>query len=140
MPAMAIEEMRPAKWASGRFFNGRNATRSMSSPSSAPSTNTTGRATQIDSPDSSTSPMPTNADTAKAALPKLQAFSPTLEAIEKGSAALPEAEKATIADLVAEKLGPLQKLIDTVMAIPGVKEILGKVVTPMVESLVKLGR
>lgn len=82
----------------------------------------------------------TNVETAKAALPKLQDFAPTLEAIEKGSAALPEAEKATIADLVTEKLGPLQKLIDTVMAIPGVKEILGKVVTPMVDALSKLGR
>jgi len=82
----------------------------------------------------------TNVDTAKAALPKLEEFGPTLAAIEKGSAALPEAEKATIADLVTEKLSPLQKLIDTVMAIPGVREILGKVVTPMVESLAKIGR
>jgi hypothetical protein len=79
-------------------------------------------------------------DTATAALPKLEGFAPTLEAIEKGAAALPEGEKATIADLVTEKLGPLQKVIDTVMAIPGVKEILGKVVTPMVEALAKLGK
>ncbi len=39
---------------------------------------------------------------------------------------------------MGKNLGLLQKVIDTVMAIPGVKDVLGKVVTPMVEALGKL--
>ena len=61
MPASAIEEISPAKCASGRSFNGRNATRSMIRPRMAPTTNTIGKATQIDSSPTMTSSMPTNA-------------------------------------------------------------------------------
>jgi len=43
-------------------------------------------------------------------------------------------------ELVTKNMGSLQKVIDTVMAIPGVKEILGPTVTPMVETLSKLGK
>jgi hypothetical protein len=39
---------------------------------------------------------------------------------------------------VGKNLGLLQKLIDAAMAIPGVKDVLGAVVTPMVEALTKL--
>jgi hypothetical protein len=34
----------------------------------------------------------------------------------------------------------LQKVINTVMAIPGVKDVLGPVVTPMVEAFTKLSK
>lgn len=78
-------------------------------------------------------------DTAKAALPKLEEFGPTLEAVRKATEALPADEKPSIAKIVGESLGPLEKLIDTVMAIPGVKDLLGPVLTPMVEALSKLG-
>jgi hypothetical protein len=36
-------------------------------------------------------------------------------------------------------MGPLQKIIDTVMGLPGVKDILGPVVVPMIEAIGKLG-
>jgi hypothetical protein len=39
---------------------------------------------------------------------------------------------------VGKNLGLLQKVIDTVMAISGAKDLLGPVVTPMVEALGKL--
>jgi hypothetical protein len=35
-------------------------------------------------------------------------------------------------------MGLLQKVIDTAMAIPGVKDLLGPVVTPMIETIGKL--
>jgi hypothetical protein len=43
-------------------------------------------------------------------------------------------------ELVTNNMGTLQTVIDTVMAIPGVKEILGPTVTPMIETLSKLGK
>jgi len=54
--------------------------------------------------------------------------------------ALPEAGRSSIVELVTKNMGSLQTVINTVMAIPGVKEILGPTVTPMVETLSKLGK
>jgi hypothetical protein len=82
----------------------------------------------------------TNAETAKTALPKLKDFGPALESIQDGTAALSADERPAIAKLVGESIGPLEKLIDTVLAIPGVKDLLGPVLTPMVDALSKLGR
>ena len=65
MPARAIEEISPAKWASARFFSGRNASRSMISPRIAPNTKTTGSAAHRDIPPRVTSSMPTKAEAAK---------------------------------------------------------------------------
>jgi len=79
-------------------------------------------------------------DTAKAAIPELEKFAPILEGITKSTAALPEQGRTTIVDLVGKQMGGLQKIIDTVMAIPGVKELLGPVVVPMVETISKLGK
>ena len=81
----------------------------------------------------------TDEETAKAAIPQLNEFAPVLESLQKSTVALPEDGRSTIAKLVAENIGGLQKIIDTVMAIPGVKDLLGPVVTPMVETLSKLG-
>lgn len=76
---------------------------------------------------------------AKAALPEFEKFSPMLTTLEEETAKLPADEKPAFAKVIAENLGLLQKAIDTVMAIPGVKEVLGPVVTPMIEALSKLG-
>jgi hypothetical protein len=78
-------------------------------------------------------------ETAKAAVPQLNEFAPILESLQKSTGALPAEGRSSIAKLVADNLGGLQKVIDTVMAIPGVKELLGPVVTPMVETISKLG-
>ena len=67
MPARAMEEISPAKWASARPLRGRNARRSMTRPSTAPKTNTIGSAAHRDSPPRSTSSMPTNAEAANTA-------------------------------------------------------------------------
>ena len=80
----------------------------------------------------------TNEETAKAALPKLEGFAPILERLTAEAGKLPAEDKPAFAEVVGQNLGLLQKVIDTVMAIPGVKDVLGAVVMPMVETLTKL--
>jgi hypothetical protein len=82
----------------------------------------------------------TDEASARAAIPQLTDYAPMLESLQKSTVALPEAGRSTIVELVTKNMGSLQKVIDTVMAIPGVKEILGPTVTPMVETLSKLGK
>jgi hypothetical protein len=82
----------------------------------------------------------TDEASARAAIPQLNDYAPVLESLQKSTVALPEAGRSTIAELVVKNMGVLQKVIDTVMAIPGVKEILGPTVTPMIETLSKLGK
>lgn len=82
----------------------------------------------------------TDEASARAAIPQLTDYAPMLESLQKSTVALPEAGRSTIVELVTKNMGALQKVIDTIMAIPGVKEILGPTVTPMVETLSKLGK
>jgi hypothetical protein len=82
----------------------------------------------------------TNEETARAAIPQLNDYAPVLESLQKSTVALPEAGRSSIVELVTNNIGALQKVVDTVMAIPGVKEILGPVVAPMVETISKLGK
>lgn len=82
----------------------------------------------------------TDEASARAAIPQLSEYAPVLESLQKSTVALPEAGRSSIVELVTKNMGSLQKVIDTVMAIPGVKEILGPTVTPMVETLSKLGK
>ena len=79
-------------------------------------------------------------DTAKLALPELAKLSPMLTDLEAEAGKLPAEEKPAFAEFVGKNLGVLQKVIDTVMAIPGVKDLLGPVVTPMVEAFTKLSK
>jgi hypothetical protein len=80
----------------------------------------------------------TDIDSAKAALPDLEKLAPMLSTLETEAGNLPADEKPAFAEVIGKNLGLVQKVIDTVMAIPGVKELLGPVVTPMVEALAKL--
>ena len=82
----------------------------------------------------------TDEASARAAIPQLSDYAPVLESLQKSTVGLPEAGRSTIVELVTKNMGSLQKVIDTIMAIPGVKEILGPTVTPMVETLSKLGK
>ena len=82
----------------------------------------------------------TDEASARAAIPQLSDYAPMLESLQKSTVALPEAGRSTIVELVTKNMGSLQKVIDTVMAIPGVKEILGPTVTPMIETISKLGK
>ena len=82
----------------------------------------------------------TDEASARDAIPQLTDYAPMLESLQKSTVALPEAGRSTLVELVTKNLGSLQKVIDTVMAIPGVKEILGPTVTPMIETISKLGK
>jgi len=82
----------------------------------------------------------TDEASARAALPTLEGFGPLLETLETEAGRLPAEEKPALNEFVGKNLGLLQKVINTVMAIPGVKDILGSVVTPMIETLGKLAK
>lgn len=81
----------------------------------------------------------TDEASARAALPELEKLAPMLTTLEDEAGRLPADEKPAFAAMIAANLGTVQKLIDTVMAIPGVKDLLGPTVTPIVETLTKLG-
>jgi len=82
----------------------------------------------------------TDEASARAAIPQLSDYAPVLESLQKSTVALPEAGRSSIVELVTKNMGSLQTVINTVMAIPGVKEILGPTVTPMIETISKLGK
>ncbi len=82
----------------------------------------------------------TNEDTARLAIPELEKLAPMLGSLETEVGNLPAEEKPAFADFVGKNLGMLQKVIDTVMALPGVKDLLGPVVAPMVETLAKMAK
>lgn len=82
----------------------------------------------------------TNEDTARLAIPELEKLAPMLGSLETEVGSLPAEEKPAFAEFVGKNLGMLQKVIDTVMALPGVKDLLGPVVAPMVEALAKMAK
>jgi hypothetical protein len=82
----------------------------------------------------------TDEASARAAVPTLEGFGPLLETLETEAGRLPAEEKPALTEFLGKNLGLLQKVINTAMAIPGVKDILGAVVTPMVETLTRLAK
>jgi hypothetical protein len=82
----------------------------------------------------------TDEETAKQALPELEKLAPMLTSLEEEAGRLPAEEKPAFAEFIGKNLGLLSKVIDAVMAIPGVKDLLGPTVTPMVEALTKLAK
>lgn len=81
----------------------------------------------------------TNEETARAAIPELEKLGPVLTGVQSEAEKLEGENKTAFAEFVSKNLGLLQKVIDTAMAIPGVKDLLGPVVGPMLETLKKLG-
>ena len=82
----------------------------------------------------------TNEETARLAVPELEKLAPMLTSLEAEAGRLPAEEKPVFTDFVGKNLGLLSKVIDTVMGIPGVKDLLGPVVIPMVETLTKMSK
>jgi hypothetical protein len=82
----------------------------------------------------------TNEETAKLALPELEKLAPMLTSLEDEAGKLPAEEKPAFAEFIGKNLGLLSKVIDTVMGLPGVKDLLGPVVAPMIETLTKLSK
>jgi hypothetical protein len=81
----------------------------------------------------------TNEDTARLAIPELEKLAPVLSGVQSEAEKLGAEEKSAFGQFVSKNLGLLQKVIDAAMTIPGVKDLLGPVVTPMIETLKKLG-
>ena len=81
----------------------------------------------------------TDEASARSAIPQLEEYAPVLKSITEATAKLPAEGRATVVDLIGKNMGAFQKVIDTVMAIPGVKDLLSPVVGPMIETLSKLG-
>jgi hypothetical protein len=79
-------------------------------------------------------------ETAKLVLPELEKFAPMLTTLEEEAGKLPEDEKPAFAGIIGKYMGSLSKVIDTVLALPGVKDLLGPTLTPMVETLTKLSK
>jgi len=73
-------------------------------------------------------------DSAKAALPELQAANDRLKTVTSGFSAMPEAVRVKMTETLKTMLPDLQSTIDKVMAIPGVKAILQPVVDSMMEK------
>jgi hypothetical protein len=78
-------------------------------------------------------------ETARTAIPELEKLGPVLTGVQSEAERLSGDQKTAFGEFITKNLGLLQKVIDTAMAIPGVKEILGPVVTPMIETIKKLG-
>lgn len=82
----------------------------------------------------------TNEETARLAVPELEKLAPMLTSLEAEAGRLPAAEKPIFADFIGKNVGMLSKVIDTVMVLPGVRDLLGPVVGPMVETLTKMSK
>ena len=82
----------------------------------------------------------TDEASAKTALPELEKLGPLLATLEEESGKLPADEKPAFSAVIGKYLGTLTTVIEKVMAIPGVKDLLGPVVTPMVDALTKLSK
>lgn len=80
----------------------------------------------------------TDEATAKTALPEIEKLAPSLDEFTKAAGVIPEAGRAAAMQLVTDNLGPIQAVVEKVMAIPGVKDILEPVVGPMLEKLAGL--
>ena len=81
----------------------------------------------------------TDVPTAEAAVPGLKDLAGILEGYKATADKLPEAGKTTVKEMVGTNLGLLQPIIDTVLAIPGVGDILRPIVEPMLKTLSALG-
>ena len=82
----------------------------------------------------------TNEETARAVVPELEKLAPMLGSLETEVGNLPAEEKPAFSELIGKNLGMLQKVIDTVMALPCVKDVLGPVVAPMIETLTAMSK
>jgi len=74
------------------------------------------------------------------AVPEFEKFGPMLTKLEEEVGRLPADEKPAFAKVIADNLGLLGKIVEKVMAFPGVKDVLGPVVTPMIETLTKMSK
>ena len=81
----------------------------------------------------------TDAESAKAALPVFTELGDALKVAQTTTAAFSPEQKAFIRTFVGENIGAVRSTADTVLALPGVADVLGGIVRPMIETVSKLG-
>lgn len=80
----------------------------------------------------------TDVESAKGALPDLQAMADKLEGWSSALGALPTDRRTTLTKLIGDKWSALQTVIDKVMAIPGVSDVLRPVMDQVRSSITAL--
>lgn len=80
----------------------------------------------------------TDAETAKDALPDLEAVDKKLESLSTGFGLLPEAIRSKLTDSLKSMLPDFQATIDKVMAIPGVRDILQPIIDEVMAKVKSL--
>ena len=81
----------------------------------------------------------TDAKSAKAALPVFTELGDALKVAQTTTAAFSPEQKAFIRTFVGENIGAVRSTADSVLALPGVADVLGGIVRPMIETVSKLG-
>jgi hypothetical protein len=81
----------------------------------------------------------TDAESAKAALPVFTELGDALKVAQTTTATFSPEQKAFIRTFVGENIGAVRSTADTVLGLPGVADVLGGVVRPMIETVSKLG-
>ena len=81
----------------------------------------------------------TDAESAKAALPKLTEVGTKVDGLTTLMDKVPDAGKGALSKIVGDNLGKLQALVEKVTALPGVGDIIKPVIDPIMEKLGALG-
>jgi len=81
----------------------------------------------------------TDAQSAKAALPVFTELGNALKAAQTTTTAFSPEQKALVRTFVGENIGAVRSTADSVLALPGVADVLGGIVRPMIETVSKLG-
>jgi hypothetical protein len=81
----------------------------------------------------------TDAESAKAALPVFTELGDALKVAQTTTATFSPEQKAFIRTFVGENIGAVRSTADSVLALPGVADVLGGIVRPMIETVSKLG-
>ena len=77
----------------------------------------------------------TDVQSAQAALPELEQASSAISGLGNTIARLPDAAKGPLAGIISGGLATLQPMLEKATAIPGVGDVIGPVVTPMMQKL-----
>jgi len=82
----------------------------------------------------------TDVASAEAAAPALRELSTALGNLKASASTLPAEGKTVVRNLVEPNLATLRSLADSVLALPGVGDVLGTVVRPMIDTLSSTGQ
>jgi len=81
----------------------------------------------------------TDVDTANAALPDLQKLGENVDSVSGIMENIPEDARGPISSIASEGMGTLQPIVDKVMGIDGVGDVVGPVLTPILDKLKAFG-